>query len=148
MSEPVVLMAEDNAADVFFFREAVEASQIKAETFVVEDGSDALRFLYRKPPYNDAPRPDVLVLDLNLPLRNGREVLEEMAADSGLRSIPVAILTISTAERHLCRAYPGPCLYFVKTDDFLSLQAIVREIMQHGVLKSAGDPGRQTLRRP
>ncbi len=84
----MVLMAEDNAADVFFFREAVEASQIKAETFVVEDGSDALRFLYRKPPYNDAPRPDVLVLDLNLPLRNGREVLEEMPLTQALGRFP------------------------------------------------------------
>ncbi len=124
-------MAEDNPADVFFFQEAVEAIQTNARVFVVEDGSDALKFLRRATPYADAPRPNVLVLDLNLPFKNGHEILQEMAADPGLRSIPVAILTTSTSEHEVCKAYPGPCLYFEKTDSFLRLQDIIRQILRH-----------------
>ncbi len=124
-------MAEDNPADAFFFQEALEASRIKATIRVVGDGTQALKFLLRQPPHSDAPRPDVLVLDLNLPFVKGHEVIQEMATEPSLRSIPVAILTTSTSERYVCDAYPGPCLYFTKTDDFQRLQEIIRQIAQH-----------------
>ena len=74
----------------------------------------------------------MIVMDLNLPVKNGKEVLEEMRADPALCTIPVVILTTSSSEAHLCHAYPnGRCLYFVKTDQFRELQEIVRQIAAH-----------------
>lgn len=128
----VTLVVEDNPADVAFFKEAVEAAQAPMAVHVVGDGHEALRFLRRQGPYADAPRPDVVVLDLNLPVRTGAEVLQEMAAEAGLNTIPVAILTTSTSERYVCDYYPpGRCLYFTKTDEFRLLQDIVRQIASH-----------------
>jgi CheY-like chemotaxis protein len=132
MGQQVLLMLEDNPADVVFFREALEATGISARLEVVEDGEQAMQFLRRQNGYADAPRPDVMVLDLNVPIKNGREVMEDMAGDPALNSIPVAVLTTSTSERSICELYPsGRCLYFVKTDDFRRLQDIVREIVGH-----------------
>jgi DNA-binding response OmpR family regulator len=74
----------------------------------------------------------VIVLDLNLPIKNGQAVLKEMAADPELRTIPVAVLTTSTSERWVCNVYPpGRCEYFVKTEDFKKLQTIVGQIAAH-----------------
>jgi len=129
---PVMLLVEDNPADVAFFREALEAAHAPSAVHVVGDGNEALRFLRRQEPFAGAPRPDVIVLDLNLPARNGLEVLAEMAGDPGLSAIPVAILTTSTSEASVCDIYPeGRCLYFAKTDDFRRLQDIAREIAAH-----------------
>lgn len=132
-TKPVVmLVVEDNLGDVVLFEEAVKESRTAATTHVVGDGVTALRFLRRLPPFADAPRPDVVVLDLNLPLMTGREVLAEMAADPDLKSIAVAILTTSSSEAHLCERYtPGLCRYFVKTAAFREIQGIVREIAAH-----------------
>ena len=128
----VMLMVEDNPADVVFFREAVEASQTAADIHVVTNGAEAMRYLRQEAPFDRAPRPDVLVMDLNLPLKNGQEVMAEVASDPAMNTIPVAILTTSTSETCLCDVYPkGRCLYFTKTDDFRRLQDIVREIAAH-----------------
>ena len=128
----VMLIVEDNPADVVFFVEAVEASETPATLRVVTNGEDAMRFLRRQPPFADAPRPDVVVLDLNLPLKNGKEVLREMVGEPALRMIPVAILTTSNSESHLCDAHPkGRCQYFIKTAEFAELQGIVRQIVFH-----------------
>jgi CheY-like chemotaxis protein len=128
----IILMVEDNPADVAFFNEAVEATHTPAAMHVVTDGSEALRFLRRQPPFPDAPRPDVIVMDLNLPVMNGQEVLAYMASDPALRTIPVAVLTTSTSDTGVCELYPpGRCLYFPKTDEFLRLQDIVRQIAAH-----------------
>jgi CheY-like chemotaxis protein len=127
-----MLVAEDNPADVVFLGEAVEATKTPATLEVVTNGEDAMRFLRRQAPFADAPRPDVLVLDLNLPRKSGREVLQEMAGQPALRTIPVAILTTSRSESHLCDAHPdGPCRYFTKTANFGQLQGIVRQIVAH-----------------
>ena len=124
-----MLLAEDNPADVVLFNEAVEESQARAEVHVVDNGADALRFVRRQEPYAGAPRPDVMVLDLNLPVKNGRDVLAEMMDEPVLRMIPVAILTTSTSEERVCGTYSeGRCLYFVKTDEFTKLKDIVRRI--------------------
>ena len=124
-----MLIVEDNPADVVFFREAVKAAETPAALHVVDNGADAIRFLSRQGPFAHVPRPDVVVLDLNLPVKNGKNVLEEMMAEPALRMIPVAILTTSNSESHLCGAYTsGRCLYFVKTDDFQRLQEIVGQI--------------------
>ena len=127
-----MLVVEDNPADVVFFREALEAMQMLAALRVVGDGEEAMRFLQRQSPFADALRPDVVVLDLNLPIMNGNEVIARMADDAALNRIPVAILTSSTSEECLCNIYPqGRCLYFTKTDDFRRLQDIVRQIAAH-----------------
>jgi CheY-like chemotaxis protein len=127
-----MLVAEDNPADVVFFGEAVEATEMPAILQVVTNGEDALRFLRQQAPFADAPRPDVLVLDLNLPRKNGKEVLQEMVDEPALRTIPVAILTTSRSESHLCDVHPdGRCRYFIKTADFRQLQGIVRQIVAH-----------------
>jgi two-component system response regulator len=128
----VILLVEDNAGDVVFFREALAGAQIPAALHVAGDGVDALRFLLRQELYADAPRPDVVVLDLNLPVKNGQEVMLEMAADPELNTIPVAILTTSAAEECVCDVYPrGRCLYFTKTPHFHELEGIVRQIAAH-----------------
>jgi CheY-like chemotaxis protein len=132
-----ILVVEDNPGDVVFFTEAVETTQTQAAVHVVSDGSEAMKFLRRQPPFADAVRPTVMVLDLNLPIKTGREVLHEMMADPQLRTIPVAVLTTSTSERWVCDVCtPGRCLYFTKTADFSELQDIVRQIAQHAKTSS------------
>lgn len=126
----VILIAEDNLADVVFFQEALEVTQIPATVHVVGDGRDAMRFLMRQGRFDDAPRPDRVVLDLNLPIKRGDEVLAAMSADPELNTIPVTILTTSTSEACVCEMYPpGRCQYFSKTADFKELQDIVRRIV-------------------
>ena len=98
----VLLVVEDNPADVVFFREAMEATRTPSTLHVVGDGGEAMRFLRREAPYADAPRPDVIVLDLNLPIKKGQEVMKEMAGDPALKGIPVAVLTTSTSEAPVC----------------------------------------------
>lgn len=128
----VMLVVEDNPADVAFFKEAVESAEVPAAIHVAGDGDRALQFLRRQGAYTDAPRPDVIVLDLNLPIRSGSDALAEMAPNAELNTIPVAILTTSTSERCVCDLYPrGRCLYFTKTDDFRQLKDIVMKIVAH-----------------
>ena len=128
----VMLLVEDNPADVVFLREAIEAAGVPLSVHVVSDGAEAMDFLHRESLHANAPRPDVVVLDLNLPIKKGHEVLAEMAADTELNTIPVAVLTTSTSESCVCEMYPpGRCLYFVKTDQFGKLKEIVRQITDH-----------------
>ncbi len=127
-----ILIVEDNPADVVFFQEACLASKTAAKLQVVDNGVEALRFLRHEPPFERAPRPDVVVLDLNLPLMSGQEVLLAMNSDPAINTLPVAILTTSTSEAHLCERYlNGRCIYFTKTDDFNVLQSIVKRIAAH-----------------
>jgi CheY-like chemotaxis protein len=137
MAEMNILLVEDNPADVYFFREALTASQEKAHLHVVSDGQQAVDYLHRVPPFGAVQRPDVMVLDLNLPVKDGREVLEEVGADPTLRTLPVAILTTSTFEQSVCDVYPGKCLYFTKTDNFNQLQDIIHRISDHAQLGAA-----------
>ena len=131
----VMLLVEDNPADVLFFKEALVAVGVAARMHVVSDGEEAMQFLHREATFAQAPRPDVLVLDLNLPIKTGHEVLREMAADPVLRTIPVVILSTSTSEHHACDLYlSGRCLYFVKTHQFEQLQAIVKQIAAYAGL--------------
>lgn len=132
MSRLTILLVEDNPADVVLFREALMATALSArvDLAVIENGEDAILYLRRQGPFMQAPRPNVVVLDLNLPIKKGHEVLVEMAADRELRLIPVAILTTSTSEAHLPALYEdGLCKYFVKTEEFKQLQEIVRQIV-------------------
>lgn len=100
-----VLLFEDNPDDVFLTREALVETNMHANLSVVQDGVDGLAFLHRQGTYAEAPRPDLILLDLNLPKKDGREVLAEIKADDGLKVIPVIVLTTSEAEEDILKAY-------------------------------------------
>ena len=100
-----LLLVEDNPGDVRLTREAFESGRIENELHVVPDGTQALDFLHRRGEYADAPRPDLILLDLNLPRTDGEAVLEELKADPEFRSIPVIVLTSSRAEEDVARSY-------------------------------------------
>jgi len=105
-SRPIeVLLVEDNPGDVRLTREALKDGKVSNHLSVMQDGVEALRFLRREGPYAGAPRPDVVLLDLNLPKKDGRQVLQEMKQDRSLRTIPVVVLTSSDAERDIVGAY-------------------------------------------
>lgn len=100
-----ILLVEDNPGDVRLMREALHSKANASRLSVVEDGEQALRFLRRSDPYAEAVRPDLIFLDLNLPRRDGREVLAEIKGDADLRRIPVIILTTSEADKDIQKAY-------------------------------------------
>lgn len=100
-----VLLVEDNPGDVRLTREALKESAITHNLNVVSDGVEALAFLRRQGKYALSPRPDIVLLDLNLPKKDGREVLTELKQDPNLRRIPVVVLTTSKAEQDIIKAY-------------------------------------------
>lgn len=124
-----ILMVEDNPGDVRLTREAFKEGKVRNELHVAEDGVAALDFLYRRPPHQQAPRPDLILLDLNLPKKDGREVLETIKSDPSLKTIPVVILTTSQAEEDVIRAYhlSANC-YVTKPVDFEQFMRIVQTI--------------------
>jgi CheY-like chemotaxis protein len=105
-AEPIeILMVEDNPRDARLAEEALKDSKVKNNLYHVKDGMSAMRFLYQEAEYAHAPHPDLVLLDLNLPRKDGREVLEEIKEDPELKLIPVVVLTTSEAERDLVRTY-------------------------------------------
>ena len=100
-----VLLVEDDPGDVLMTREAFEDHKLTNRLSVVSDGVSALAFLRKEGEHSDAPTPDLILLDLNLPRKDGREVLKEIKADPALRHIPVVVLTSSQAEEDIVRAY-------------------------------------------
>lgn len=100
-----VLLVEDNPGDVRLTREALRESKVNTVLSVVSNGVEALAFLRNESPYEQAPRPDLILLDLNLPRKDGREVLSELKGDGHLRQIPVVVLTTSRAEDDISGAY-------------------------------------------
>jgi chemotaxis family two-component system response regulator Rcp1 len=100
-----ILLVEDNPGDVRLTREALVDAKVHNHLSVVGDGVEALAFLHREGQYANAPRPDLILLDLNLPRKDGREVLAEIKNDERLRRIPVVVLTTSQAEEDVLRAY-------------------------------------------
>ena len=106
MGKPVeIMLVEDNPGDVRLTQEALKEGKMLNNLHVVGDGVEALAFLRREGEYADAPRPDVILLDLNLPKKDGREVLAEVKADEDLRRIPVVVLTVSKAEEDILKTY-------------------------------------------
>jgi two-component system, chemotaxis family, response regulator Rcp1 len=100
-----ILLVEDNPGDVRLTVEALKEGKVRNRLSVVEDGVEALAFLRQEGKYRHAPRPDVILLDLNLPRKDGRAVLAEIKADEGLRRIPVVVLTTSSSEQDILRSY-------------------------------------------
>jgi two-component system response regulator len=124
-----ILLVEDSPADILITREAFEEARLLNDIHVVEDGIQAMEFLRREGIYASAPRPDLILLDLNLPRKNGREVLAEIKADNSLKVIPVIILTTSNAHDDILQAYDlhANC-YVVKPVGFESFLKAVQTI--------------------
>jgi two-component system, chemotaxis family, response regulator Rcp1 len=124
-----ILLVEDNPGDVRLTREVLRDGKVNNHLNVVQDGTEALAFLYRQGHYSSAPRPDLILLDLNLPKKDGREVLVTIKEDDSLRRIPVVILTTSQAEEDILRAYNlhGNC-YITKPVDLDQFIRIVKSI--------------------
>ncbi|MDT8913796.1 response regulator [Amycolatopsis sp. PS_44_ISF1] len=124
-----ILLVEDDPGDVLMTQEAFEHHKIRNSLYVVADGVEALQFLRREGPYEDAPRPGLILLDLNLPRKDGREVLAEVKATPELRSIPVVVLTTSEAEEDILRSYDLHAnAYVTKPVDFDRFVEVVRQI--------------------
>ena len=101
----IILLVEDNPGDVLLTEEALQEGKVCNDLYVAEDGMEAIAFLRREGKYEDMPRPDVILLDLNLPRMYGREVLAEIKADPDLKRIPVVILTTSSADEDILKSY-------------------------------------------
>ena len=124
-----VLLAEDDPGDVLMTREAFEEHKVRNNLRVVSDGADALAFVRREGQFVNAPRPDLILLDLNLPKRDGREVLSEIKNDLELREIPIVVLTTSAAESDiLCSYRLHANAYVTKPVDFERFVSVVRQI--------------------
>ncbi|MEU1280929.1 response regulator [Streptomyces sp. NPDC005805] len=128
--EPIeVLLVEDDPGDELMTREAFEDNKIQNTLHVVRDGQEALDFLFRRGAYTDAPRPDLILLDLNLPRYDGRQVLERIKSDDDLALIPVVVLTTSSAEEDILRSYKLHAnAYVTKPVDLDQFIAAVRQI--------------------
>lgn len=100
-----ILLVEDNPGDVRLTQEALKDGKIANHLNVVSDGEEAMAFLRRESPYESSPKPDLILLDLNLPRKDGREVLAEVKRDEALKRIPVVVLTTSEAEEDILRTY-------------------------------------------
>jgi two-component system, chemotaxis family, response regulator Rcp1 len=130
LTRPIeILLVEDNPGDVRLTREALREGKVRNNLHVASDGVEALRFLRRADGMSEAVRPDLILLDLNLPRKDGREVLHELKSDPMLRSIPVVILTSSQAEQDISRAYDlhANC-YVTKPVDLEQFITVVKSI--------------------
>ncbi|MBM4142376.1 MAG: response regulator [Lentisphaerae bacterium] len=124
-----ILLVEDNAGDADLVRIALKENKLCNTLHVVEDGVAAMAFLRKEPPYTKAPRPDMVLLDLNLPRKDGREVLAEIKADPDLKRIPVVVLTTSTQDEDILRAYNlNANCYVTKPVDFEQFEKVVQAI--------------------
>ncbi|MBN2352174.1 MAG: response regulator [Spirochaetales bacterium] len=124
-----ILLVEDNPGDARLAREALKDSKLINNLSHVADGEEAMDFLRREGKYADAPRPDLILLDLNLPKKDGREVLAEIKIDENLKRIPVVILTVSSAEEDIFRTYNlhANC-YITKPIDLNQFMKVVHSI--------------------
>ncbi len=128
MGRPIdILLVEDNPGDIRLTVEALKEGKVTNNLMIAKDGQEALDILYRKGAYSDSPRPDIILLDLNLPKKDGREVLEEIKKDRDLMSIPVVVLTMSKAEEDILNTYQlhANC-YITKPIDMAQFLSIMK----------------------
>jgi CheY-like chemotaxis protein len=128
-NEVTILLVEDNEGDVRLTREALEEGRVANRLIVARDGMEALSILRQQGTYSDSPRPDLILLDLNLPKKDGRAVLAVIKADPNLMRIPVVVLTTSKAEEDILRTYDlhANC-YITKPVDFEKFVTVVKSI--------------------
>ncbi len=124
-----ILLVEDNPGDVRLTQEAMKEGKMRNNLSVARDGVEAMAFLRREGQYADAPRPDVVLLDLNLPKKDGREVLAEIKADPDLRRIPVVVLTSSKADEDIINSYDAHAnCYVTKPGDLEQFMEVIRSV--------------------
>ena len=124
-----ILLVEDNEGDVGLIEEVFEEAKIKNNIHVAEDGEEAVLYLRGEGKFSGSPRPDIILLDLNLPKKDGREVLREIKEDSNLKNIPVVVLTTSNAEKDILKAYDLHAnAYITKPLDFDQFIKVVDSI--------------------
>jgi CheY-like chemotaxis protein len=126
-----ILLIEDNPADIRLTMEAFQELKVPNHVHVVMDGVEAMAYLRHEGKHQDAPLPDLILLDLNLPLKNGREILEEVKNDDHLRHIPVVVLTTSRAEEDVLQAYQLHVnCYLTKPSDLDQFFKVIQEIQR------------------
>lgn len=124
-----ILLVEDNEADIRLTKEAFKEGKVCNNLYVVKDGEAAMDFLKKRGDYSDRPTPDLILLDLNLPKKDGREVLKEIKEDAGFQKIPVVVLTSSKAEEDIARTYGDYAnCYIIKPMDLDQFITIVQAI--------------------
>lgn len=124
-----ILLVEDNEGDVGLIEEVFEDGRINNNLHVAEDGEEAMEFLFQEGQYADAPRPDLILLDLNLPKKDGREVLKEIKEQDSLKLIPVVVLTTSKSEEDILKSYDLHAnSYITKPVDFNQFMKVVKSI--------------------
>ena len=124
-----ILLVEDDPGDVLITREAFEHNKLKNRLHVAQDGEEGLDYLYRRGEFADAPRPDLILLDLNLPKYDGRQLLEKIKSDPDLAQIPVVVLTTSSAEEDILKSYKLHAnAYVTKPVDLDQFMKAVRQI--------------------
>jgi CheY-like chemotaxis protein len=124
-----ILLVENNPGDIRLTQEALKEGKMKNKLNIVYDGAEATDFLFKRNKHIDAPRPDLIILDLNLPKKNGKEVLAEIKADESLKSIPVVILTMSKLEEDVVKAYNLHANCFItKPIDLIKFFEVVKSI--------------------
>ncbi|MEO6908666.1 MAG: response regulator [Abditibacteriaceae bacterium] len=126
-----ILLVEDSATDVMLIEEALAYAKLRNNFNMVKDGVEAMAFLRKEGQYADKPRPDLILLDLNMPRKDGREVLAEVKADESLRTIPVVVLTTSEAQEDVLHSYDlNVNCYITKPVDLEQFANVVRAIDQ------------------
>jgi CheY-like chemotaxis protein len=132
-----ILMAEDSPSDAELARQAFKNGKLLNELIIVKDGVEAMSYLRKEGQYQDALRPDVILLDLNMPKKDGRQVLEEIKADTNLRTIPVVILTTSEDENDVLKSYELQASCYitkpVEFDNFLEVAKSIKQFYFHVV---------------
>lgn len=129
MSEVNILIVEDNPGDARLIKEVLNENKIYNKLYVAQDGAEALNFLHHKGEFSESPKPDLILLDLNLPKIDGREVLARIKSDDSLKKIPVVIMTTSQAEEDIVKSYSlhANC-YIAKPLDFNQFVKVVKSI--------------------
>ncbi len=128
----VILLVEDNEADVILTREAFKESKLDIQMDTVDNGEKCMAYLRKQGPYRDAPTPDLILLDLNLPVMDGREVLAEILKDDALRTMPVVILTTSGSDRDLNSMYSLRCSSYIKKPvDFHQFHNVIKSLSNY-----------------
>ncbi len=130
ISKIEILLVEDNPGDIVLFTEALEESHSRSNLNTVEDGEEAINFLHQRGRFKYSPRPQLIILDLNLPRLNGREVLQEIRSQSDFDNIPIVVLTTSKSDRDMVEAYRlhANC-YIVKPVDLKQFMNVLKEII-------------------
>ena len=130
-----ILWAEDNIGDILLIKEAFRYAGLSYQLNVVKDGAEAMDFLLRRGRFSRSHRPDLVILDLNMPKKSGREVINDIKADTSLSDIPLVVLTSSTADRDAIDGLdPKHSLYLVKPSSFIALVNLAKQI--HNFLSS------------